>query len=526
MKKKTAVGYVRISTEDQSQFSIPNQKEQIIQFCKRNDYELSKIFVDEGQSAKSFDRKAWKELDKHMRANQGNINYLVVFKYDRFSRNLVEALTVIENLEKIYNVTLLSVNEFINLPTESPFYFQIRTSMLLNAHHERLVIRDRTMSGMRKAMGEGYYMGKAPYGYTNSRNEYGKPTLVINEEKAFIVSKIFEWYENGYSLTDILNQAKEIGFNQNGNSAVKRILTNRVYAGQVNKNMKSEDPIWITGKHHPLIDLNRFEKIQWQLRKPQMHIEPNHICYLKSAIVCHQCGRPMTVCRSKGRNAYYWYYECTTHRKANPVAKAHDKFNQILDEITFSNKQIDYIKEYVTQQINDHIASNLGRLPSVESKRAGQMKMLRNLEEKYLQGMIDDNSFLEWKRELKAEISKLSNEIKLLSKTKTAYADTILSEFDKLKTIRTAFEHADFNQKRTFIEIGFGRGLSWDGEVYRTAYLNPIFITKQLKLRQKNILFFEPKKAENRSFPLSTPNEFIAEPIELLFNWLKTAQAG
>ena len=54
---KTVVAYARISNEDQSHFSIDGQKEQFIEYCEKNNYNLLQVFTDEGQSAKDFERK-------------------------------------------------------------------------------------------------------------------------------------------------------------------------------------------------------------------------------------------------------------------------------------------------------------------------------------------------------------------------------------------------------------------------------------------------------------------------------------
>ena len=53
---KKAIGYVRISTEDQSNFSIDGQQKLIAEYCTKKGIELLNMFTDEGQSAKNFDR--------------------------------------------------------------------------------------------------------------------------------------------------------------------------------------------------------------------------------------------------------------------------------------------------------------------------------------------------------------------------------------------------------------------------------------------------------------------------------------
>ena len=82
-----AIGYIRISTKDQSNFSLSGQEKYIRDFCEKHNYELATVFKDDGQSAKNFDRPDWKALEQFIKENN-SVTTLVVAKYDRFSRNV------------------------------------------------------------------------------------------------------------------------------------------------------------------------------------------------------------------------------------------------------------------------------------------------------------------------------------------------------------------------------------------------------------------------------------------------------
>lgn len=502
---KKVIGYARISTEDQSHFSIANQKEQIILFCERKGYQLLRIFTDEGQSAKNFDRKEWSKLNKYLAENKGNIDLLIVLKYDRFSRNIVEALTTIDELEQKYSVRLLSINEQIALPYDSPFFFQLRASMLLNAHHERLVISDRTKTGMRNAMKNGYFISNAPYGYSNAKDFDGKPTLKIIPEEAEVVRKMFEMYLNGYSFIEIKKYAYKKGYPHRGNSAVQKVLNNKTYAGYVKCSILNDPLEYAIGKHEAIISDDTFSKVQLLMKKPKPRVHENELAFMKQYVVCSECGRPMTCSRSKGRTKYYWYYECPEHRKSFGIVKAHDYFDAILKELTFSNRQIDLLQTNVQKQIQAHIKINHGKLPVFIAQKHKKTDMLHKVEEKYLSGIFDDDSFIVWKNKLKTELKKINEEIKLLQSSDRKYWEAVIEEFKYLRSLRDVFHIASLQEKRNFIEIGFGRTLSWDGNIYRTGFLNPIFAGKQLILSRKELLILDKNKGETVNFPLGSP---------------------
>ena len=134
---KKVVAYARISNEDQSNFSISGQVEKITEYCYRNNYHLVDTFIDEGQSAKDFDRKAWKRLENFLKLNHKHIDYFVVLKYDRFSRNLQQALTVIQKFEDKINTIL-----------ESKYYKENEDKLSAN-----LIIPQKTLELIKSAAG-------------------------------------------------------------------------------------------------------------------------------------------------------------------------------------------------------------------------------------------------------------------------------------------------------------------------------------------------------------------------------------
>src|SRR5688572_13047887 len=154
---KRAIGYIRISDKDQSNFSIEGQERYIREFCVRNKYELIELFIDDGRSAKNFDRPDWQKLESFIQKNKGQTDYLIVVKYDRFSRNTAEGLHKIETMEQKFGVLILSVFEQMLVDHNSPFFFKQRADILVNAEFELRVIRDRTNFGIHEAKLKGRY---------------------------------------------------------------------------------------------------------------------------------------------------------------------------------------------------------------------------------------------------------------------------------------------------------------------------------------------------------------------------------
>ena len=132
-QKKVIAGlYPRVSTEDQSRFghSLDEQEEKLKQLCEFKDYEIYKVYREEGVSAKNMERPKFQEMIEDMK--NGKINKIVVYKLDRLTRSIKDLESICTMLEE-YNCSLESVAEEINTDTANGKFF-IRMLKIGRAH--------------------------------------------------------------------------------------------------------------------------------------------------------------------------------------------------------------------------------------------------------------------------------------------------------------------------------------------------------------------------------------------------------
>ena len=100
LKGKRAILYRRVSTTEQKKTgnSLNSQKDQLRIFCNNNEIQIIKEF-EEDYSAKNFNRPEWKKLNDFAKKNKSEIDFLLSFDWDRFSRNVYEALGVINDFK-------------------------------------------------------------------------------------------------------------------------------------------------------------------------------------------------------------------------------------------------------------------------------------------------------------------------------------------------------------------------------------------------------------------------------------------
>lgn len=248
---RNAIGYIRVSTEEQSsddKFGVDVQKQAISSYADTNGYEIKEWFIDTISGVKDsrpeLDKILYKadELPPH--------DAVIVFKNDRVARDTKLYFYYFYTLEK-RNVALLSTEEHF---AEGDDFANIYRSLLMFvAEQERRNIALRTSKGRNlKAKCGGYSGGNKPYGY-----QVTDGVLTVNESEKPIVEITFKESEQGATLMDICDILQEHGFiTRKGKrfqpSVIKSILSNRkFYEGFY----KYGDVGWVQGVHSPLLPL-------------------------------------------------------------------------------------------------------------------------------------------------------------------------------------------------------------------------------------------------------------------------------
>jgi len=147
-----AVIYVRVSTEEQTQnYSLESQEKECRAYAQRHNYEIDKVFREEGASGKTIaGRPVLKELLAYSSNKKNNLSFILVYKYDRWARNTSEGLGLITLVAK-YGVDVQSITE----PTGNNAMGKAMTGlMLVVAQLENDVKSERTKLKQVDGLGE------------------------------------------------------------------------------------------------------------------------------------------------------------------------------------------------------------------------------------------------------------------------------------------------------------------------------------------------------------------------------------
>ena len=209
-QKKVIAGlYPRVSTEDQSRFghSLDEQEDRLKKLCEFKDYEIYKVYREEGVSAKDTNRPKFKEMIQDMK--DGKINKIVVYKLDRLTRSIQDLENICKMLEE-YNCDLESVAEEINTGNANGKFFIRMLTILAQLEIERT--SERTKFGLIGAAKKGHISGQPALGYTKKDKS---KKLVIDELESDVVKRIFSMYLEGSSVCHICDIFNEIEAKKN-----------------------------------------------------------------------------------------------------------------------------------------------------------------------------------------------------------------------------------------------------------------------------------------------------------------------
>lgn len=488
-----AVCYLRLSTKDQSK-SLEYQETIVRDYCKRNKLKILEVFRDNGESSYTFKRNSYLALEDFIKKHKRKCQYLVVLDHDRFSRNLPEALIKIAELERKYDVKVISTNEPINLDTADSDVFMKRAFEYLIAHRELLTIKSRTRLGILNAKEKGRFLGKAPFGYINIKKPLNDQTIEINSSQSFIIKKIFADFEAGVPQKTIHKEVLGLGFKNRGSNAINDILRNPVYAGLIRiKAFKNMPEKYVRALHEPIISETDFWRTQKVLdRKPKRQTRANEEFPLRGVIKC-PCGRNLTAGWTKGNRKYYLYYKCVDHPSINiPGETMHMKFEELLQKITLPKHQVDLLNSSLLSLPDELLKDEKKK----QKEKTRQLRHLRektiNLDQKFIADQISVSVYHRCREEFKTEkkhVESMSNNL-LLNKVNI---ENVLKVFKSGRfNFYKAYRRLDILQKHLLVRMIFKDCLTWDQGVFTSSYFNEHL---QFNLRKSSInklLMFSP----------------------------------
>lgn len=411
---KKVILYVRVSTDEQARtgYSLGHQEAVLTRFAELKEFEVVKIFRED-HSAKNFNRPEYKKLFKFCKANKKEIDFVLITKWDRFSRNQRDALQEIKSFADI-GIEVNAAEQWIDFSI--PHNKMMLSIYLTIPEIDNDVRGINTRMGMRRSLKEGRWTGGAPIGYKNERDHLRKPILVPSD-KADLVRESYEMFATGlYDKEELRRIMYKKGLTLS-KSQFPNMLTNVLYVGKIFvPEFKDEDAQIVHGLHEPIISEELFNNVQNLLKgkvhQRKLYEKVNDETPLRSLITCSKCGGKLTSSASKGRSRYYNYYHCRNGcTERIPAEAAHEALLNYFDEVAVKPEIEKLYLEVMKTIFQSNESNREQEIRKLKENLKGAEKKLSSLEEKYVMYEIERDSYTFMKPRFKDEIVKLREKL-------------------------------------------------------------------------------------------------------------------
>lgn len=498
-----------------TRYSDPKQKgntstevqvEVIEKYCEENGFEIIGKNIVETESAKQSNTARIAQLLNFAKQYQGKAEVMVVFKVDRFARDVAQHYYLKTELLKM-GISLRSATEPIG---DSPQGKLLETILAGFAEFDNSIKRERVKLAMWQRVSKGLWPWPAPIGYKSEPVKGVKLSPhVEDKECSWAPREIFLRYSSGVVHKSQL--AKEFSQKKIKNhlgvvlkfskQTIDNMLDNPYYMGY----LKDENGNLIKGLHKPLIEPALFEKCQAvknnlsnNATKKRLKFHPDFP--LRGHVNCGFCGQSLTACWAKsGQYPYYYCY--------NPKCK---NYAVSIKKSDIENNFVEYLKR-VKPKDNSVKRFNLGfvkRYRERETEIRGDY--LRQLDE--IKKLTEDEDWVVTRGKkgilpdsvVKKEVDEIENKISL---AKLQLNETHMEELDVnallayaenfIRTVELAWFDAPFEIKLRLQKLIFPKGLNYKEGVFSNYELSLLFglINNFATEKSKDVtpLGFEPK---------------------------------
>nr|DAI39619.1 MAG TPA: integrase [Caudoviricetes sp.] len=262
--KKVGI-YCRVSTNDMEQLnSLTNQISALTRLVSSVDeWKLVDCYIDIASAKGKSPRSNFERMLDDCKSKK--LDIVITKSVRRFGRDTVDTLQAL-NVMKEFGVRVIFEQESLDTKdVESSLMISIIESLAQAENESR---SDNIEWGMRQraAQGTSKLYDRKCYGYEYDEN--GK--LIVNEEQAVVVRKIFNWYLGGLSVNGIIKELEKqtikssTGKDKWNKRALEVMLSNEKYKGAVRlfDDKKSDVQYLATDNHPAIITEEVFEAVQ------------------------------------------------------------------------------------------------------------------------------------------------------------------------------------------------------------------------------------------------------------------------
>ena len=477
----TAIAYTRVSSIEQVKDgnSLSTQKRLLTEYAKRNNIDLTKIFEERGESAKTAERTQLLALIDYCIKHKGEIDFLLIYKVDRLARNTKDYLTIRDTLGK-QGIQICSITEHFD---NSPMGRAMENITAVFAQLDNDNRAERCREGLIAAAREGRWVWPAPLGYVNGRDTFGKKNVVLDSRKDYIeiIRSSWKLMDLGNSETAARQQINDAlenkGYKTIPKNSFSRMLRNKLYIGIVES---KKNGIYVQSPTiDPLLkDTDLFWRVQTIIDADKNRGNKYRKCNpkypLRGILYCRN-GHKMTASSPKGRTKCYPKYhcpKCSGQHMNYDVNEVDSKFLDYIKNIQLDRNIKEALKIAVISNLNDTEKNNKKKINKLKKRLTVIGADKTAVIEKNIQRIIPDKTAQEMLAKYEAEEVKINLQLNNMDTSMDNAEDLLEFGIKKLTNLSQTFQEIkDENIRSRFQKWLFPAGLIYDGEKFGTTRL-------------------------------------------------------
>ena len=476
--------YARYSSQRQNETSIEAQLYECYKYCKENDYNVIREYIDKEITGTISDRPHFLQMIEDSREKR--FEAVIVYQFDRFSRekydNAIFKKELLDNGVKVISakepvsdgasgILMEGMYEILAQYYSAELGQKVGRNMELNA-------RDGWFNGGNLILG--YKKTIVNFG------NYDKVKIEIDTEIAPIIRECFEMRANDTKMKDILEFLNGKGYKTSrGNTFKKSTL------GGMFKNKRYMGIVVFSGTEYPypelaIVDKDLFERVQAVNRKyehapAQAKADEDYI--LTTKLFCGKCNATMVGSSGTSQNGtIYKYYVCSNSLKKKCNKKNIQK--QLLEDLV-----VNECRKILTDENINMIANKIFSICQKENAQSCLVKALEKQIKKINSGIENLMVALENGENVDLINQRITDKRVELNETKKQY------DIEKRKLINLTEQQIkyfllklkdgnidDIKYRKTLITLFINKIYVYDDKLTITFNVgeNPLTVTKSL----------------------------------------------
>lgn len=474
--------YARLSYETEAnreRDTVETQIAYLKNFIDRQeDMELADIYADVSFSGTNFERPEFERMMQDIRA--GKIDTVITKDLSRLGRNYIDSGTYIERIFPLFHVRYIAVNDDFDTNHEGTD-LTMPLKNIINEWYARDLSNKMHASYQTMWKNGEYIYGRSPYGY---RKDNSAKKLVVDEQTAPVVKRIFEMYLSGMTYSEIARELQSEGIDsppkyrylKQGDDRkaqkardwyhlhVKTILTNRHYAGDSvhatreggfnnpdkDRRVSEEHWIIIPDTHEPLVSREMFAEVQEKIKRQVQNLHARNAAlehektpenFFLGKCICACCRKNIGVVRSNSGSNYF-YYRCTTtlfnrHMRCTAHGKIkYRELHNVVFQVIKSHMKLCLEKTEQTRERNRssygvrQYRFYAGEIAKVQNSLRKVKSRERGLYEDYKDGIITSEEYLQYQKSYRQQAADLEQSAEELLGRQKCYQKDFLPDKD------------------------------------------------------------------------------------------------